>query len=83
MLVILAAVVVFLTAKGWKALQEGGIHFITDPTWSPDSGHFGAMPLLARLGGHRRGGRADRRAHLPGRGADDQRVRPDMGPLDS
>ena len=46
-LVILAAVVAFLTAKGWKALQEGGLHFFTDPTWSPDSGHFGAMSLLA------------------------------------
>ncbi len=45
-LVILAAVVVFLTAKGWKALEKGGIHFFTDSTWSPDSGHFGAMPLL-------------------------------------
>ncbi len=43
---ILAAVVAFLTANGWKALSEGGVHFITDPTWSPDSGHFGAMPLL-------------------------------------
>jgi len=45
-LIIMAAVVVFLTAKGWKALEKGGIHFFTDSTWSPDSGHFGAMPLL-------------------------------------
>jgi phosphate transport system permease protein len=45
-LIILAAVVVFLSVKGWPALQKGGIHFITDKTWSPDSGHFGAGPLL-------------------------------------
>ena len=45
-LAILAAVVVFLSAYGWKALRIGGLHFITDATWSPDSGHFGAMPLL-------------------------------------
>ncbi len=43
---ILAAVVVFLTAYGWQALKAGGLGFITDPTWSPDSGHFGAMSLL-------------------------------------
>jgi phosphate transport system permease protein len=45
-LAILAGVVVFLAAYGWQALKAGGIHFITDPTWSPDSGHFGAMSLL-------------------------------------
>ncbi len=45
-LAILAGVVVFLTAYGWKALKVGGLSFITDPTWSPDSGHFGAMSLL-------------------------------------
>jgi phosphate transport system permease protein len=45
-LIILAAVVTFLAAKGWKALEKGGIHFITDTTWAPDSGHFGAGPLL-------------------------------------
>ena len=45
-LIILAAVVVFLSVKGWPALQKGGIRFITDKTWSPDSGHFGAGPLL-------------------------------------
>ncbi len=43
---ILAAVVVFLTAYGWKALKVGGLHFLTDASWSPDAGHFGAMPLL-------------------------------------
>jgi phosphate transport system permease protein len=45
-LAILAGVVVFLTAHGWRALRAGGVHFITDPTWSPDSGHYGAMSLL-------------------------------------
>lgn len=45
-LLILVAVLVFLTAYGWRALAAGGLHFITDPTWSPDSGHFGAMSLL-------------------------------------
>ena len=45
-LAILAGVVVFLAAHGWRALREGGYHFVTDPTWSPDSGHFGAMSLL-------------------------------------
>lgn len=45
-LAILAAVVVFLVAYGWKALRVGGLHFLTDATWSPDSGHFGAMSLL-------------------------------------
>lgn len=45
-LAILAAVVVFLSAYGWRALRAGGLHFFTDSTWSPDSGHFGAMPLL-------------------------------------
>ncbi|MGP8005578.1 MAG: phosphate ABC transporter permease subunit PstC [Acidimicrobiales bacterium] len=45
-LLILVGVVVFLAANGWKALAVGGIHFITDDTWSPDSGHFGAGPLL-------------------------------------
>ncbi len=45
-LAILVGVVVFLSAHGWRALRAGGYHFITDPTWSPDSGHFGAMSLL-------------------------------------
>jgi phosphate transport system permease protein len=45
-LVILAAVVVFLTKDGWRALRAGGIHFFTDSSWAPDTGHFGAMPLL-------------------------------------
>ena len=45
-LVILVAVVVFLTKYGWQAMTQGGLHFLTDATWSPDSGHYGAMPLL-------------------------------------
>jgi phosphate transport system permease protein len=45
-LLILLAVVVFLTKDGWQAFTKGGIHFLTDATWSPDSGHYGAMPLL-------------------------------------
>jgi phosphate transport system permease protein len=45
-LFILVAVVAFLAAYGWKALRVGGLDFFTDPTWSPDSGHFGAMSLL-------------------------------------
>jgi phosphate transport system permease protein len=45
-LFILLAVVVFLTKNGWQAFTKGGIHFLTDATWSPDSGHYGAMPLL-------------------------------------
>ena len=45
-LLILVAVVVFLSAYGWQALSKGGLHFLTDSTWSPDSGHYGAMPLL-------------------------------------
>jgi phosphate transport system permease protein len=45
-LLILCSVVAFLSANGWKALAAGGIHFVTDSTWAPDTGHFGAMPLL-------------------------------------
>jgi len=45
-LLILAAVVAFLTIGGWRALVLGGGHFFTDATWSPDNGRFGAMPLL-------------------------------------
>ena len=45
-LLILVAVVVFLTKNGWQAFAKGGIHFLLDATWSPDSGHYGAMPLL-------------------------------------
>jgi phosphate transport system permease protein len=45
-LLILVAVVVFLAKNGWQAFTKGGIHFLFDATWSPDSGHYGAMPLL-------------------------------------
>jgi phosphate transport system permease protein len=46
-LVLLSAVVVFLSYYGFKALREGGLGLVTDPTWSPDSHHFGMMSLLA------------------------------------
>jgi phosphate transport system permease protein len=45
-LLVLLAVVLFLTTNGWQAMSKGGIHFLTDSTWSPDSGHYGAMSLL-------------------------------------
>lgn len=45
-LVLLSAVVVFLFYHGFKALREAGIGLFTDPTWSPDSHHFGMMSLL-------------------------------------
>jgi len=45
-LIILAAVVVFLAKHGWRAMTAGGLHFITDSSWSPDSGRYGAMSLL-------------------------------------
>ena len=45
-LLLLAAVVVFLVAKGWQALRLGGLGLFLDQTWSPDSHHFGMMSLL-------------------------------------
>ncbi len=45
-LLILASVVVFLVAHGWQAMRIAGIKFFTDPTWSPQTGHFGASSLL-------------------------------------
>ncbi len=45
-LLILTAIVVFLCYYGWPALKEAGIGFLTDLTWSPDTGHFGLVPLL-------------------------------------
>ncbi|HTT86612.1 MAG TPA: phosphate ABC transporter permease subunit PstC, partial [Acidimicrobiales bacterium] len=45
-LLLLAATVVFLVAKGWTALRQAGFHFITDVVWSPDTHHFGVAPLL-------------------------------------
>lgn len=45
-LVLLAAVVAFLCVNGLAALRSGGFGLITDPTWSPDTHHFGMMSLL-------------------------------------
>ena len=45
-LVLLAAVVVFLVAHGWEALRLAGFGIVLDQTWSPDSHHFGMMSLL-------------------------------------
>ena len=45
-LLIMLATVVFLAVKGWSALREGGLGILTDTVWSPDSHHFGVMPLL-------------------------------------
>ncbi len=45
-LVLLAAVVAFLCAYGFAAFRQGGFGLFTDPTWLPDSHHFGMLPLL-------------------------------------
>ena len=47
-LLLLAGVVVFLSWYGFKAFRESGWGpgLFTDPTWSPDSHHFGMMSLL-------------------------------------
>jgi phosphate transport system permease protein len=45
-LLVLTAIVVFLFYYGWPALKEAGFGFVTDLTWSPDTGHFGLLPLL-------------------------------------
>ncbi len=45
-LALLSAVVVFLCYYGFQALRDGGFGIFTDPTWSPDSHHFGMMSLL-------------------------------------
>ena len=45
-LALLSAVVVFLCYYGFEAFREGGFGLFTDPTWSPDSHHFGMMSLL-------------------------------------
>lgn len=45
-LVLLSAVVVFLCYFGFRAFREAGFGLFTDPTWSPDSHHFGMMSLL-------------------------------------
>ncbi len=46
-LVLLVAVVVFLLSYGFPALRHAGFGLVTDQEWSPDSGHFGMMSLLA------------------------------------
>ena len=45
-LVILAAMVAFLCYYGFHAFRLAGFGLVTDLTWSPDSGHFGMLPLL-------------------------------------
>jgi phosphate transport system permease protein len=45
-LVLLAAIVVFLCVKGWPALREGGVGFFTGKVWAPDDHKFGVLPLL-------------------------------------
>jgi phosphate transport system permease protein len=45
-LVILAAMVAFLCYYGFHAFRLAGIGLVTDLTWSPDTGHFGMLPLL-------------------------------------
>ena len=45
-LVLLAAVVIFLCYYGFDAASQGGLGLFTDQTWSPQSHHFGMMSLL-------------------------------------
>jgi phosphate transport system permease protein len=47
-LLLLSAVVIFLSWYGFDAFRESGWgpRLFTDPTWSPDSHHFGVMSLL-------------------------------------
>jgi phosphate transport system permease protein len=45
-LVILAAMVAFLCYYGFHAFRLAGLGLVTDLTWSPDTGHFGMLPLL-------------------------------------
>ncbi len=45
-LLVMAAAVVFLISYGWDAAHLAGLGLILDPTWSPDSHHFGMMSLL-------------------------------------
>jgi phosphate transport system permease protein len=45
-LLLLVAVVAFLLSYGFPALRRAGFGLFTDPTWSPDTGHFGMMALL-------------------------------------
>jgi phosphate transport system permease protein len=45
-LLILIIMVIFLCYYGFPAFQKAGFGLFTDPTWSPDTGHFGMMSLL-------------------------------------
>jgi phosphate transport system permease protein len=45
-LLVLVAMVVFLTYYGWSAAKTAGLGLLIDPTFNPDAGHFGMMSLL-------------------------------------
>jgi len=45
-LMLLAAVVVFLFANGFQALRVAGLGLFFDQAWAPDAHHFGMMSLL-------------------------------------
>ncbi len=45
-LAILIGTVVFLAYYGWPALQKAGPLYAFETTWSPDTQHFGMLPLL-------------------------------------
>ena len=45
-LILMAAVVIFLFANGFNAFHQAGFGLFTDQTWSPDTHHFGMMSLL-------------------------------------
>jgi phosphate transport system permease protein len=46
-LVLLAATVIFLCYYGFDAFRHAGFGLFTDLSWSPDTGQFGMLPLLA------------------------------------
>ncbi len=45
-LLLLAAAVAFLCKYGFAAFRQGGFGLFADPTWSPDTHHFGMLSLL-------------------------------------
>jgi phosphate transport system permease protein len=45
-LLLLAAIVLFLVVQGWAAVRAAGFSFFTDTVWAPDNHHFGVAPLL-------------------------------------
>ncbi len=45
-LLLLTAAVAFLFKYGFSAFRQAGFGLVTDPTWSPDSHHFGMLSLL-------------------------------------